>query len=277
MVYISTVLPVVVALCWDRTAADTEESVTTTETELRGAVVINQLVLQQMGQLLMDFVNISQHPPTCPNGCETKRLDTPLDTQEVYKNLTQEVSHTLSKLQEVTQVMTETFTKLTDMGETLMRMQETTQSSIKIPVPHQEGTGSVKDCPVPYFRLNSECFYINEWFDATWVQANDFCRRIGGSLAAPSSVEILVAVMHQRGDVTKEIYWLGASDLMVEQRWQWTSGTLMNIHVVPWKAGEPNNAHNEDCLAVQMKRYPFFNDQNCEIKLPFVCELNMNA
>ncbi|KAG7158981.1 Perlucin-like 1, partial [Homarus americanus] len=256
MVRVVGLLPVVVVVGWwcsgdgaDAQDNQVDELPTATESEMRAAVVINQMVIENMGQ------------------------DAEFGGSVQVAALAQAMTQTFMKLQEVTDLMTQTFTILRGETEALFRRQppQSGRAYINTAV-QQDGFGAMQECPVPFFRLNSECFYVHAWFDLGWMAATNFCQRLGGDLAEPENIEVLVAALHQRQEVKKN-FWLGASDLNIEHRWVWTSGASVDFQITAWKSNEPNDANgNEDCLLLVTDEYPFLNDVNCETKQPFICE-----
>ena len=74
-------------------------------------------------------------------------------------------------------------------------------------------------------------------------------------------------------------YWIGLSDEAREGSWFWgDSGTMLSPEISKyWSRGEPNNQGNEDCVEVQQVqlRSSKMNDQNCGVKVKFVCQYRL--
>lgn len=140
------------------------------------------------------------------------------------------------------------------------------------------GQRQKKDCPSPFFRVNSECFYIHQNPKMDWMRAAGFCQRLGGDLVEPETVELLQAVLLQRPKITESQFWIGATDQNVEREWKWTSGSLVDLLQSAWYRGEPNNhGGNEDCLQININRYPTLNDEECYSRKAFICEYLVGA
>lgn len=172
------------------------------EDEIRTAIVINQLILEQLSQILVSVVN-----NTSPRGKEERELQIN------------------------------------------------------------------KDCPSPFFRVNSECFYIHEKPKMDWMASSGFCQRLGGDLVEPETVELLQAVLLRTSELNESHFWVGASDLNVERQWEWISGKLVDLSQAAWSPGEPNDANDgEDCMEIAIDKYPALNDGKCNSKMSFICE-----
>jgi len=70
------------------------------------------------------------------------------------------------------------------------------------------------------------------------------------------------------------IFWLGASDLETESEWIWTEGHVPMTYK-NFAPGEPDNANNhEHCLEFNFGDNFKWNDNSCENKYNFVCEIS---
>ena len=100
----------------------------------------------------------------------------------------------------------------------------------------------------------------------TWTSAEADCVARGGHLAVPLSGDI-ATIRAVSGDRS---VWLGLSDAAVEGTWTSVWGGLAGH--LPWDAGQPDNAgNNEDCGHIWAGRN-VFNDGPCTWTLPYVCE-----
>ena len=67
-------------------------------------------------------------------------------------------------------------------------------------------------------------------------------------------------------------YWLGGRDDVIEGTWQWSSTDSVFTYN-DWYPGEPSNSYNgEDCLELNARFHWKWNDSNCTIAQPFICE-----
>ena len=67
-------------------------------------------------------------------------------------------------------------------------------------------------------------------------------------------------------------YWIGGRDDVIEGTWQWSSTDSVFTYN-DWFPGEPSNSYNaEDCLELNARFHWKWNDSNCTIAQPFICE-----
>ncbi|XP_071526960.1 uncharacterized protein [Panulirus ornatus] len=125
-------------------------------------------------------------------------------------------------------------------------------------------------CPVLFFALGSQCFYINTRDELTWDAAREWCREKGGDLADPLDPRSLIDKLIELAPEGK--YWLGATDREHEGKWLGVSGRLVDMTPKLWEKNEPNNYNgNEHCLEVGFFE-DVFNDIHCDAEMKFVCE-----
>ena len=69
-------------------------------------------------------------------------------------------------------------------------------------------------------------------------------------------------------------FWIGGSDVMAEGKWMWmTSHTP--ISYTNWARGAPsNNLGRQHCLSIHYYVGYLWNDEQCTLSLPFICEKN---
>jgi hypothetical protein len=107
-----------------------------------------------------------------------------------------------------------------------------------------------------------------------WSDAVAACENLGGSLATIHSRE--------RNNEVKMLIngntWVGGSDTEVEGEFRWSDDSLVEQKgsFVNWAPGEPNNdmyqdgGGLEDCI--EMRSDGSWNDMQCVVPLPYVCE-----
>ena len=65
-------------------------------------------------------------------------------------------------------------------------------------------------------------------------------------------------------------YWIGLTDVEMEDHWKWSDGSQLNLLYHNWGPGEPNNYNGEeDCVTI--RRGVWF-DIPCVWKAQFICE-----
>lgn len=76
------------------------------------------------------------------------------------------------------------------------------------------------------------------------------------------------------GGFSPGIFWLGGTDVQIEGEWVWTGNVQAMGSYRNWAPGEPNNANgNEHCLEMDMGGQYHWNDNNCENRFNFICEM----
>jgi hypothetical protein len=63
--------------------------------------------------------------------------------------------------------------------------------------------------------------------------------------------------------------WIGLTDSAEEGNWSWASGSKQDF--AAWGPGEPNNYNEEHCAELHADSWTW-NDLDCAVKLPSVCE-----
>ncbi|KAK7884623.1 hypothetical protein WMY93_027746 [Mugilogobius chulae] len=104
-------------------------------------------------------------------------------------------------------------------------------------------------------------YFLAELSKMTWAQARDYCRQHYHDLAMIESLEEYQAVYN----VATPPFWIGLS----REPWRWSDKSNSNFK--NWAPEEPNNNNrNEHCVAMGPEL--LWEDKNCELQMPFVCE-----
>lgn len=70
------------------------------------------------------------------------------------------------------------------------------------------------------------------------------------------------------------IFWLGGMDVQIEGEWVWMGNVQVMGSYKNWVFGEFNNVNgNEYCLEMDMGGQYYWNDNNCENRFNFICEM----
>ncbi|XP_037788827.1 uncharacterized protein LOC119584338 [Penaeus monodon] len=96
-----------------------------------------------------------------------------------------------------------------DMAATMKDLAAAIKNNTKALLTNMEEKEEAK-CDPPYFAAGSECFYVNNHKRLTWVEAQNFCRGLGGDLAEPDRVNMLRAVLLQKyPEDENQFFWVG--------------------------------------------------------------------
>ena len=87
----------------------------------------------------------------------------------------------------------------------------------------------------------------------TWTAANAALHGTGWYLATVGSMEEndFIKSLLSTGVASRSHYWLGGTDQVTEGTYQWIDGTAFSY--TNWWGGEPNNAGNEDFIAMDLR------------------------
>ncbi|XP_063443383.1 perlucin-like protein [Mytilus trossulus] len=134
---------------------------------------------------------------------------------------------------------------------------------------------SGKDCQVCAISANDWTLYDGKYYmfvknAINWMDAQNDCLSRGGRLAEVNSQNVgawLKRQASQRGGG----WWLGATDLVQEGTWKWTSGN--QIGYSDWAYGEPNNTgQDQDCLQLWDKESYLWDDLWCTSERNYICQ-----
>lgn len=105
----------------------------------------------------------------------------------------------------------------------------------------------------------------------TWEEARFYCQNQGYYLVTINDAgeEAFLHTQESRR-IPLSDWWIGVSDRGIEGSWSWVSGTSSYSN---WAPGEPNDAYgNEDCGSDNYSYNNFWNDLDCTLPRPFICE-----
>ena len=106
--------------------------------------------------------------------------------------------------------------------------------------------------------------------EMNWIEADEYCRSIGGHLVTISTAEENSFVQSLINKSTM----IGLSDAAEEGAWSWVTGESLTY--TNWAKNEPNNQSNEDYVLMQVKGT--WNDGHLDReKWPFICEWDDEA
>merc|ERR1712241_669728 len=124
---------------------------------------------------------------------------------------------------------------------------------------------------------DGQCYaYVDK--PESWFDAQSLCRATGGFLAEIQDV--------QQNDLMKKLLsdnkasshiWLGGDDPFQEGKWFWAHSGIPVDNFTDWHAGQPDDANSgENCLQLHSS-WKQWNDGDCDIKVPFVCQKLMTS
>ncbi|XP_072526657.1 uncharacterized protein [Salminus brasiliensis] len=97
------------------------------------------------------------------------------------------------------------------------------------------------------WKNNRGSFYFFSTEQKTWNESRQDCRERGADLVIINSREEQVFLIGQKKESN---FWIGLTDEDTESVWKWVDGQQLGNDSF-WRTGEPNNAREEDCAAIE--------------------------
>ncbi|KAL3889388.1 hypothetical protein ACJMK2_001732 [Sinanodonta woodiana] len=120
------------------------------------------------------------------------------------------------------------------------------------------------------------CYKVLDLY-ASWPEAKEYCKILGGKLAAVGSdyeQTIISGIMFKmHGTISNEVYWLDGSDMLVEREWRWMgdNGASVPFSFNYWAAGQPD-VTKERCLEIRYDWGSKWNNAHCYTMRSVICE-----
>ena len=122
-------------------------------------------------------------------------------------------------------------------------------------------------CPDYWKRLQTSQYAVFST-RKSWQHAEEFCRSMDAYLAKIESRDEGVLVRSLLIDLNSTgWYWIGLSDIEVENNWKWSDGSSLGPHN-PWASDSPGSP-GADCVCIL--RYPW-HFRSCLKRQKFICE-----
>ncbi|KAI8499349.1 hypothetical protein Bbelb_231130 [Branchiostoma belcheri] len=130
-------------------------------------------------------------------------------------------------------------------------------------------------CPEGYTEWRrGTCYkFFSTW--KTFSEADQICRKDGGTLAMPRDEETS-AYLHSISKTPGKIYiyWIGLHDQREEGKFEWVDGSALGEYS-PWSPGRPVVNHQRNCVSsyyyIRTHR-AMWSDILCGFKRPFFCQ-----
>ncbi|KAK5860187.1 hypothetical protein PBY51_021682 [Eleginops maclovinus] len=138
------------------------------------------------------------------------------------------------------------------------------QKQAPVPTPPAPG------CPSGYKRFGDSCYYISTQ-RLNFEESRQFCTNMTSLMLIINNDDEQQFV--KDAIAGKGYFWLGLTDLEVENVWKWDDGTLPAF--TKWKPGQPDNwthghEDGEDCAGLIHNAN--WNDFYCTDRIGFICE-----
>ncbi|XP_078312276.1 galactose-specific lectin nattectin-like [Crassostrea virginica] len=135
------------------------------------------------------------------------------------------------------------------------------------------------DCEDGWVRHGDSCYLVSTRYPMEWIDAMTFCEMYEANLAEVETDTEATFLRHEchvygAGGGT---FWIGGSDVMAEGKWMWMTSHIP-ISYTNWARGTPsNNLGRQHCLSMYYHVGYLWNDEQCTLSLPFICEKNANS
>ncbi|XP_045208431.2 uncharacterized protein LOC123560269 [Mercenaria mercenaria] len=143
-------------------------------------------------------------------------------------------------------------------------------------------TDDVGKCPKGWKERPSSgtCYYISDQSDKkTWENAMLTCKRRQGDVVKIDSYQEKAWLRNELQALQQSqktnVWWVGLNNRprFDNNYYKWGDGTSLNANILRWNPGEPNNSGGKEHCAQYTLTTDTLNDKNCDIALPFICEL----
>nr|XP_022322784.1 C-type lectin mannose-binding isoform-like [Crassostrea virginica] len=120
------------------------------------------------------------------------------------------------------------------------------------------------------YRHNDYCYQKFTGLSLNWNSARAICRMYGGFLVGIRDRQKQYHIQGLASGVSH--LWTGGNDIRSERTWEWDGGGYLSYS--NWDSHEPNDDGNEDCLELRSEKSWKWNDEDCGLARPFICELH---
>ncbi len=130
-----------------------------------------------------------------------------------------------------------------------------------------------RPCPTgfEYYEQESLCYKFHSECK-TWSEARQICKDEGGDLISltEGNLNNFRDVSRKRAGTCTHV-WVGTTDISSAGKWNWLNGR--EITSVFWSPDQPDNwANKEHCGDLVKVSDYLLNDEDCSIKLHFLCQ-----
>ncbi|EDX15337.1 C-type lectin domain family 4 member G [Drosophila simulans] len=184
----------------------------------------------------------------------------------------------LAQIEEQQKLLQETLKKIPEDFEQKLQKLEQNQKDELTKLGAQQSANQVTLMEIyskvfwPNFeRIGSRLFYINHKDAFNWQSAVDFCRGMGGYIAAIKDQEELDAISERLDDKS---YWLGINDMHSRNTYV-SEASGREVEFLNWNAGEPNHGNDdENCVELIKSK---MNDDPCQKNKHVICQTDKDV
>ncbi|KAL3888737.1 hypothetical protein ACJMK2_001097 [Sinanodonta woodiana] len=136
-------------------------------------------------------------------------------------------------------------------------------------------------CPTAFELHGHRCYKALD-LHASWPEAKEYCKILGGKLVAIASAyeqDIISRIMSRmHGIITNGGYWIDGSDMLSEREWRWMGdhGASVPFRYSFWAPGQPDTT-KERCVEIVYAWNYKWNNVHCYYTRSVICEARATA
>ncbi|XP_038153364.1 CD209 antigen-like protein C [Cyprinodon tularosa] len=193
--------------------------------------------------LLVGLIVLGLHYESCSSHLKYA-WDLAVGLSNINENLTDRLQDSNSKLYSMTEERNLLHANLTEMMKKLNRPRG-------------------KICPTGWSKFGCSCYFLSTK-RGSWDEGRKDCITRGADMVVINDKE----EQDFMSKFSKDVPWIGVSDIETEGSWKWVDGTSMNLSF--WRDNQPDNwKGDEDCAQYINKKW---NDISCAASLKWICE-----
>ena len=129
-----------------------------------------------------------------------------------------------------------------------------------------------------YHFFEGTCYFFNT-MKKSWEDAKKDCKTKFngmGKLFEPKTLAINKKVHKMAVAVIRNgLFWIGVNDMNQENKFI-SESSGQEVAFTWWSPGQPDNSNDEDCVEIWFHDNYRWNDNKCDGKNPFVCQMPTN-
>ncbi|CAG9815365.1 unnamed protein product [Phaedon cochleariae] len=127
---------------------------------------------------------------------------------------------------------------------------------------------------VKLFSYKNKSYYVNHYFEATYLQAVQFCQLVDMELLSIESADENTMLYQEiRSSMAGNKFWSSGTRLIDDNNWYWLP-TGNKINYYNWQASRPVKTSDRKCIQLNqdINNGLFWSDEKCDGKSYFICQ-----
>ena len=131
-------------------------------------------------------------------------------------------------------------------------------------------------CEDDWVGFQGSCYLFGNGIPVHHTEAEHYCNQQGGHLVTIESKPESMFLKDYGSRLIKNTFWIGLTDRLIEGVWKWQSSGELAVFT-DWMPGQPDNAHNDDCVHIDYSTKWLWADTVCVANHFPLCEKNSTA